>query len=272
MGIARTKNARIRVMSNSLIWCTSAPNDIDLVKQLGRSVLSLPIPCGDAWFSGRGVNSTLIQICAERKKIGDLAQCINDGRYLAQAQAAKEFGADVLVLVVEGRVRPNPEDGLLEIPVWGINPRTMRRAEIWTPVRPTMTYSRFCQYLFELSYLAGIFVVCTEDVKETASVIKALWDFFQSPPDKHQSLKTMFKLPTPVVQLIRPSLVRRIAAELEGIGWERSGAVAQHFKSVAEMVGADEKEWQKIDGIGKGIAKKVVQSIRNGVNNAKEGR
>ena len=240
------------------IFCSNLANDQDMIKALG----SIAIPCAlftDCAFWGKNADGEDTTIGIERKKIGDLAACILDGRLLYQAQIAKENGVSVFVVIAEGRTRPNPEDGLLEIPVWGINPRTMRRAEIWTPVKPTMTYSRFDQFLTELHRDAGIMVKRTEDVKETAAVIKALWDNYQRAD--HQSLKQIFKPPTPTVQLVRPSLVRRIASELPDIGWEKSRAIDEHFRSVAEMVSADVKAWQEIPGIGKKIAEQVVSAV-----------
>jgi ERCC4-type nuclease len=180
-------------------------------------------------------------------------------------QIAKESGIDVFCLVAEGSVRPNPDDGLLEVPVWGINPRTMHRAEIWQPVKPTVTYSRFDQYLTELDYLAGVIVKRSENVKETAAIIKALWLNFQTPPSEHGSLHTIYEHPNQgSVLLVRPNLVRRIGKELSGIGWERSRAVSEHFRSVRELANADVKEWQGIEGIGKKTAEKVVRELNGG--------
>jgi ERCC4-type nuclease len=245
------------------IFCSGLPNDQDMIKALGSCAIPCPLftDCG-FW----GVNDTgeTVLVGIERKKIGDIVACILDGRLMHQAQIAKENGIDVLCVIIEGRIRSNPDDGLLEVPVWGINPRTMHRAEMWQPVRPTMTHSRFTQFLYELTYLAGIQVLRTENVAETASVIRALWDFYQKKPDDHRSLHKIFKRPPPTVNLIRPSLIRRISSELDGIGWEKSRAVEDHFGSVLDMVQANTDEWQKIPGIGKTIASRVFSSIRNG--------
>lgn len=245
-----------------ILFVTSSPNDDDLAKTLGSTAIRCPVP-SDVCFWGKFDDEDIpLLVACERKKIGDLAQCILSGRLLHQFQMCKAEGIGVMCLIVEGRVRSNPDDGLLEIPVWGINPRTLRRCEIWQPVKPTLTYSRFDQYLTELDYLLGVIVKRTEDVRETASVIKALWDNFQTPPSKHNSLHTMYEQPNREgVLLMKPGLVRRVAKELNNIGWERSRDVADHFRSVREMVNADAKEWEKIPGIGKGIAKKVVQSL-----------
>lgn len=244
------------------IYTSCLPNDQDMIQALGSIARPLPIATGDACFSGIGDNDSTILVCVERKKIGDLCRCILDGRYLHQLQIAKENGADVFALIVEGVIRPSPEDGLLEVPVWGINPKTMRRCQMWEPVKPTTTYSRFDQYLTELDYLAGVIVKRSRDVQETASIIKALWDNFQTPPDKHNSLRQVFSPPNTKVELVRPSLLRRVVKELDGLGWERSRAVADHFKSVQEMANADVAEWVKIEGIGKKTAEKVVKAVR----------
>ncbi len=246
------------------IYCSGLPNDQDMIKALGSIAVPLPIAVGDACFSGIGDNDSSILVSVERKKIGDLAQCIMDGRYLAQAQTAKELGADVLCLIAEGEVRSNPDDGLLEIRVWGVSPRTLRRCQMWEPVKPAISYSRFDQYLTELDYLAGIIVKRSASVQETAAIIKSLWDNFQTAPDSHNSLRSFFRPLPPKIQLVRPSLVRRVASELPGIGWERSQAVAGYFPSVMAMVTADIGDWSKVDGIGKKTAQKVVQVIRGG--------
>ena len=120
-----------------------------MIKALG----SCAIPCGlftDCGFWGKGEDDTTLMIGVERKKVGDLVSCLTDGRLMHQAQIAKENGIDVFCVVVEGRVHCGIDDGLLEIPIWGVNPRTLKRAEIYQPVKPTMMYSRFVQFLYEL--------------------------------------------------------------------------------------------------------------------------
>lgn len=244
------------------IFTSDLPNDADMNRALGSIAIPCDLPWGDCCFWGVGDNGVTLKIAIERKKAGDLVACILSGRYLHQAQISKEGGIDVLVLIAEvGEIRSNPDDGLLEMKVWGINPRTLHRAEIWQPVRPAIMYSRWCQYLFELTRLAGIYVFQTHDVAETACVIRSLYSWFQKPPDQHGSLNMIFKAPAPTVQLVQPSLVRRVAVELSGIGWERSRDVAEHFRSVAAMVRADEKEWRKVAGIGKKLARSVVADL-----------
>ncbi len=245
------------------LYCSSLPNDQDMIRALGSLAIPLPSLFTDCCFAGVGDNDTSLLVSIERKKIGDICSCILDGRFLFQAQVCKEAGADVLCLIVEGACRPSPADGLLEVPVWGINTRG-RRAEIWRPVMPAMTYSRFDQYLTELDYLAGIIIKRSRGVRETAAIIKALWVNFQTPPSEHQSLHQMFTAPAPAhnVELMRPGLVRRMAKEIDGIGWKRSKAVAAHFPTPKAMCDAGVEEWLSLDGIGKKTAARVVRSLQ----------
>ena len=62
--------------------------------------------------------------------------------------------------------------------------------------------------------------------------------------------------------MTNPSLLRRVAKELPGIGWERSLLVESHWKSIRDMVNATPEEWTQIDGIGKGISKRIDEVLR----------
>ena len=114
--------------------------------------------------------------------------------------------------------------------------------------------------------MVGVIVKKSRDVRETAAIIRALWDNFQRPPSAHNSLHAIYKTPADTVLLVPPSLVRRVASELPGIGWQRSQVVAEHFPSVEAMVAAGVKEWSKLDGIGKKTAEKVVSALKGGRN------
>lgn len=244
-------------MATPYLFCTDEPNDADLVRTLGPAAVALPA-FTDCFFT----SWDNLLVCVERKKIGDMANCINTGRFVAQMTTCKENGASVLVLILEGHYRRNPEDGALEIPVWRINPRTGKRAELWDPVKPATQFSRFSQYLWELSYLVGVHVLRSEDVRGTADLILVLFDWFQRP--RHHSLEQFYVDPPEQAQLARPSLVRRIAKELDHIGWTRSAEVAKHFRSARKMINADEAEWLSVPGIGEKIAKSVVASLVEG--------
>jgi len=255
------------------IFVTQAVNDRDLLRALGPIATCVPIPHGDCcWFGcweDESGQETTIRVLVERKKIGDLVNSILGGRYLHQAQEAHEAGFDRLILIVEGPMRPGPVTGLVEVPrtrpvvtPGRLLPHFRRR---WEAVQPGIAYSRWDQYLTELDVLAGITVKRSENVRETAAIVKALWLSFQTPPSKHQSLKQIWSPPPPQISLLsRPSLVRRVAKELPDIGWERSKAVEARFPSVREMMCAGVLDWESLPGIGRKTAEKVVMAIHGG--------
>jgi ERCC4-type nuclease len=241
------------------IFVTDKPNDRDLATLLGSMAAVIPIPHGDCcWFGITENPDQPSRNLLERKKLGDMANSIIYGRYLYQAQCAKEAGFTELNLAVEGRFRIGA-DGFLEVP--GFNRYTLKRG--WKQLIPAITYSRWAQYLYELTRLVGITVCRTENVHETAELVKALWLNSQKAPTEHGSLKQIYSSPAPTVQLVKPSLVRRVASELPGIGWERSGEADRRFHSVQELANADERDWEGIPGVGKRTAQKVVAAIRN---------
>lgn len=243
-----------------IILCSDLPNDQDMIKALGGDAFPMPL-FTDACFTGVGEGAKPVLVAVERKKVSDLAACMNDGRLVHQMQKALDNGTDVFVLIVEEAyrcMRGFDADGLLAVPRWN----TMERKSELVPVQPTMTFSRFEQYLFELDWLAGVVVKRSDNVRQTADIIRALCTNFQKEPDRHQSLRKFYRAPSPVVPLQEPSLLRKIVKELPGIGWERSREVAKHFPSVLAMCAADVKEWTEIPGIGKKTAESVVEALQ----------
>lgn len=235
-----------------MIYVTESPNDSDLASALGSLAIVAPIPHGDCVFFGVAEGRDNIRVCIERKKVHDIAACMTDGRYLAQAQAAHGAGFEYLVLIIEGLMRPSRRDGMVETP----------RGAGWVAMLPHTSYSRLNTYLDEVSLYMGVLVKRSASVTETAAQIKSLWQMFQRPPSEHQSLKKIYSSELQHTLLSRPSLVRRMAKELPGIGWDRSLAVDEHFCSVVAMVGAGEGEWASLAGIGPKTAKRVTAAMK----------
>lgn len=55
--------------------------------------------------------------------------------------------------------------------------------------------------------------------------------------------------------------MRRIAAELPHIGWDKSEEIENHFHSIGSMIKASSKEWMKVPGVGKKIAEDIVAAV-----------
>ena len=238
------------------IFVTEAPNDRDLLQVLqsvGMNAISAPIPHGDAVFFGVWADSTACRVCIERKQLGDMVSCILSGRYLQQAATAYDAGFEHLVLIPEGTRRRDANNGLLMVP----------HGRGWTPTVPEIEYDRFENYLDQLSVYGGVLVKRSRDVTETAAYIRILHSMFQSAPEDHDSLHKIYSepYPGPVSLFHPPSLLRRIAKELPGIGWKRSAEVEKSFGSVRDMIAADARRWTQIRGIGSKIAEGVVAAV-----------
>jgi len=243
-----------------MIFVTTAPNDADLLEILEDNAIGVPLPYGDATFQGVWDGGEVVNVCIERKKLGDLATCIvSTGRHLNQIRSAREAGFGFIVLVFEmdaWRFRIG-ENGYMET----------RVGKEWVEMMPRISYVRLDQYLNELGYFMGVLVKRSGGVWETARQILDLYQLFAVEPQKHGSLKKFY---TPQVSvecvslLAKPSLVRRVANQLPGVGWELSRGVEVRFRNVEEMAEGGVKDWMDVDGIGKVMAKRIVRVIRGG--------
>lgn len=258
---AKTANNRY-----PLFLCTTAPNDADLVAALSPNAETVPIPYGDCIFTGINDSGKKVHVLVERKHVGDMAQCIIGGRYMSQLQTAHAAGFDTLVLIIEDRYAMDYETGLLTTPGWmAFSGKDGKGKAGWVPVKPNIAFQRFDQFLTELSLFIGVVVKHTENVKGTANVIRSLYNLVQVPPSKHTSLRTMYNHTDAQVLLTKPSFNRRVARELDGIGWDKSGVIAASFNSVHDMCHASVKDWQKLNGIGKPLAESVSKELNGGV-------
>jgi ERCC4-type nuclease len=235
-----------------MIFLTTAANDQDLVKHFRGMGVTAPIPYGDFIFSGVWTGGERISVCGERKHIPDLIQCINDGRHLEQIRGAREAGFRFIFLVVEDIYREDSSGGV-----------EYRRGQTWRTTN--IECHRIDSYLFQLQYYSGITCFRTSTPRETAHLVINLHNMFQRPPEDHTSLNHIYTPPLPVVPLDgKASLLRRVAKELPGVGWELSGRAEKEFGSVREMINADEERWENIDKIGPGKSGMIVSGIRSG--------
>jgi ERCC4-type nuclease len=197
-------------------------------------------------------------IGAEIKRVTDGVNCMFSGR-LADLQLPRMSEVyDFRYLIVEGIYRADAE-GVLERYVgelgkWG----SFKDA---TAGRKRVMYSQFEMWLHSAAHLGGAYLERTAEPQDTARLLMTLEAWWKR--EEHKSFNVMHMYEGDSAALVRPSVLRRIAAELPLIGWERSAAVVERFHSVAEMVGASEKDWMEVEGIGKGIAKQVVEALNN---------
>lgn len=236
------------------------------------------LPAGDFNFVGYGPDKDpltgedeLVSVGVERKTLGDFISSTESGRltdeFKGQVQKMKLYH-HYQFLIFEAAIRPNPEERYVEVPRrggWEL-PRTGMSRYRKVP------YSAIDRRLFSLQLQAGIHVIRTQNPAGTVETVTNLYSWFQTPWDKHSTLKQFYTPPPPTAMLYQPSmdedlegyrrwLCRMVAKELPNVGWERSQGCVEAFGSVTRMVNATRKQWKQVEGIGPITTTKIMKAL-----------
>jgi ERCC4-type nuclease len=220
------------------------------VAQLGH------LEFADAAFLGTRKDSVM-SIGVERKALSDFLGSMQTGRLAAVQLPGLRASYDVVYVVLEGVWKVHPDGRILV-------PRGKGNWDSFHLGRRQFTSRELDGFVNSLQVEAGVVVRETSNMHHTAMLIYNLYRWWQK--SDHASILAMHKnrfaddgaggaLLTP------PSLRRRVASELPGIGFKRSLAVADHFPTVRAMVNAEESDWKGIEGVGKTTAKRVVAAL-----------
>lgn len=208
----------------------------------------------DVAFQGRGVDDLPISIGIERKRMNDMLTSMTTGRLSGHQIPGLIACYDIVYLVVEGLWRANPTDGIMEAPGrngWRavqLGTRQFMAKEVWS-------------YLNTLQIMAGIYVWKTGSARATAQWITNLYHWFTNKPiDAHKS-HTAQHVQYAALSTKQPPLVQRVAAQLPGVGFSKSKAIAARFGSLIEMIMARDTDWQSIDGIGKKLTNRILEEL-----------
>ena len=238
-----------------MIWIDDREGSKELADLVTDGILTR-LDCGDVMFMGYGPKGE-VEIGMEYKKVGDLVNSIATGRLSGQQIPTMMGKYYKSYLIVEGMWRGNHRDGEVEV-MMGSRWKTLNTG------RRKFTYKGIWAYLCTMENMTGIIIKTTTDKTETVALIEAIYGWWQKPWKSHSAHLQMHKVgpPTAFMTVEKPSLVRRIAAELPSVGWGRSLEVEKKFESVEEMCMASEEEWMEIEGIGRATAKQVWEALR----------
>ena len=234
-----------------------------LLRKLGEEVELTQMPYGDVAFLGYGVQGAPVSVGIEMKSLSDVLACIQSGRFAGHQLPGLVQSYDYVWLLVEGVWRSRPQDGVLEYRREGSH-----GGQFWNVAgggRKLWLWRDLESWLNTVCVMGGIRVHRVRDWNEGAAWIKTLHQWFVK--EEHSSHLVMYSgkaIAGDEALLVRPSLVRRVAAELPGIGFKRSAAVASHFRTVAEMVSAPLSEWLMVDGVGRKTAADIVRGLNGG--------
>jgi ERCC4-type nuclease len=207
---------------------------------------------GDIRFNGYGPDGEC-SIGIEYKRLNDLLKSCRDGRLAGHQVPGMVRTYQFRYLLVLGQWREG-DSGLLEIPVRGGWMQIQLGASgfLWRELEG---------YLQTLELRCGFHVRRCRTVADVISAVKSIYLWFGRPWDQHRSHKTIYSPPPDRVLYQKPSLLRRVAKELPGVGWERSGAIAERYRSVMDLCCASPGELAQIPGIGKKTAMRIVRSL-----------
>lgn len=207
-----------------------------------------PLPFGDVCFTGNGPKGT-IGIGIERKKIHDILACINDARFSGHQLPGLLNMYKVRYLYIEQFFYPN-SDGMLRQSIDG---------SYFFLRKPPTQYDRLYRYLLSVN-LAGVSVIFTRDIYQTAYNICATYWYFQKEWDKHDSLKRTQDIFVPTADP-HPPLVQKWAKCIDGVGDKLCTRAAQLFKTPYDLANADPSDWMMIPGISEATAEDIVNQI-----------
>ena len=204
----------------------------------------------DLCFSGNGASGPCM-IGVERKRLRDMLNSIRTGRFSGEQLPKLIDQYEYSYLVLEGPWRSNWDTGELEEP-WGNG---------WMPVRLSKTGAAFVAlelqgFLNTIALRTPVHVIRSVNERDTVDAVVGLHRYYSKAWDKHHGHVALHTPPNHVL-LGKAGTVRRVAAALDGVGWEKSMVVAERFKTVEAMVGAEIKDWVKLPGFGKVLAKRV---------------
>lgn len=235
---------------------TKKKANLDLLQhftRMGVDAQPTRLDYADACFEINGPDGPLL-VGIERKRLHDMLNCINDGRYSGHQRIGMKDLYGLSVLLVEGHWKPHdPEGILMEGYAGGIS---------WGYARPRgqrVMYSKLYRYLISVS-LSGVIVTYSRDPFHTAYNINEWQQWGQKKWDDHTSLMDIHRLAIPSLHR-KPSLVQKWASDLDGIGTKMSGLADRQFRSALDLAQADEQEWLKIPGVGVKTAQSVVREI-----------
>lgn len=230
-----------------MIKIDSRTGSVDLLPYLSGVAELATLDFGDASFPGKGKDGIPVLVGVERKKVEDMIESTISGRFQGRQLPGLVASYNVVYLIVEGIADRTGE--ILEVHRRGWN-------------ETEFTVAQFDNMLNTLMMIAGVKVISTRNDRETALTIRNLYNWWQKGWEDHRSHLGFYVEPPPSVSLVKPSLIRRIAKELPGVGWQKSLEIEKYFASTADMWVAEISTWQKIPGIGKTLAGRIYKALR----------
>lgn len=231
---------------------------------------------GDVAFTGEGPNGTML-IGLEVKTVGDALNCIESQRFTGHQLPGLKATYDASYLVIVGEYRADWDTGTLQM--------KSSKGNYWFDVKTgsrTWTHYEFNAWLTMVELGWGIRTRIVLDMKELARTIVEMYRVIQKPWEDHKTINPFYLGPTGNTPFIKPSLVERVVAQIDGIGPAKAREIGKRFGTVVDMVNSNPtistptavgqalKRWKGIPGIGKQTATHIIEEFWGFTNQTKK--
>ena len=191
----------------------------------------------------------------EHKKLGDLFQCLRDGRLADQIRLMRQTYT-VSWLLIQGRMQ-------------GVQPGTAVHVQSSKTKRfrqqpGHMTYQEIAGKVLTLCQAGGILLWQTESQEESVQWLRSLNIWWTAKDWEEHRAHLDFYTPEAVGgnPLEQPRKVAKTAVTLPSLRSVKAARAAEHFSTIHEMVNASMEEWQKIKGVGTKDAATIFNYVR----------
>lgn len=225
------------------------------LKRRGVPAVSEQLPAADFAFVGLGKGGREVRVGIERKKLSDVLQCIQDGRFAGHQLPLLLANYDVVWLVVEGSWRGDPKTGLLQIPGGKAGWQDWSRGGV-------RLLSALNNWLRDMTHKAGVLYWRSWNDDETADFIvgEYNWWCLSKGWEGHKAHLALHKAIDENIWEGQLGKVGRVAAAIDGIGSGKARKLQRHFPSPRKLVNAPISELRKA-GLGAADVVKVQQFL-----------
>lgn len=223
---------------------------------------------GDVAFLGNGPDDCPVSVGVEVKTLNDVLNSIVSGRFSGHQLIGLSKCYQSCWLLVEGVWKADPDTDAILVP---------RGKGNWVPIPSSereWKQQDLESWFLTIQNIANVKVKVVERWpgnfpgcrKKAVDFLQTLYRWWTHKRwDEHSSHKGMYqdkKKWQSTMEFQKPTLARLVAAQLPGIGYDKSYAATMKFPSVLEMVNASAAMWDDVDGVGKIISQRVYKAIR----------
>lgn len=244
---------------NSRIYVDDRAGSDSLIKLFPQDLVEVcRLDSADVMFFGAGRGGEQVAVGIEFKSLDDVLKCICDGRFAGKQNIRMAEEYDERWLLVEDETRIGVDDQLQAY-------RRVKGQYRWVDARCGNRYFKWADYeawIATMTYKTGLKVRQVKDRRETKHWVMTQYRWWQGGWDKHKSDQVRDQSGRP--SLVKASALREFAATLPGVGWGKAANVEKYFISIHDAVNAHNSDWEKVEGIGRIMAERIVEVIRNG--------